>query len=83
MRLKTLGVLLIAITAAATMLYWLTDGIRREAIAAEQEEELLHFGEVIFSDDPSEPASAGCARCHGADGEGGLIPNDPDGRSAP
>ena len=83
MRLKTLGVLLIAITAAATMLYWLTDGIRREAIAAEQEEELLHFGEVIFSDDPSEPASAGCARCHGAEGEGGLIPNDPDGRSAP
>lgn len=65
------------------MLYWLTDGIRREAIAAEQEEELLAFGEVIFSDDPSEPASAGCARCHGADGTGGEIPNDPDGRSAP
>jgi mono/diheme cytochrome c family protein len=83
MRLKTLGVLLVAAAAVFTMLYWLTDGIRREAIAAEQEEELLHFGEIIFSDDPSEPASAGCARCHGPEGEGGEIPNDPDGRSAP
>jgi mono/diheme cytochrome c family protein len=83
MRLKTLGVLLVTAMAAFTMLYWLTDGTRRDQIAAEQEEELLHFGEVIFSDDPSEPAAAGCARCHGADGEGGPIPNDPEGRSAP
>ncbi len=83
MRLKTIGVLLVLATAVFTMLYWLTDGIRREAIAAEQEEELIHFGELVFSDDPSEPAAAGCARCHGADGMGGEIPNDPDGRSAP
>src|SRR5918994_5740319 len=83
MRLKTLGVLLVVATAVFPMLYWLTDGIRREAIAAEQEEELLEFGEVIFSDDPSEPAAAGCARCHGPEGEGGKIPNDPEGRSAP
>jgi mono/diheme cytochrome c family protein len=83
MRLKTLGVLLVTAMAAFTMLYWLTDQTRRNQIAAEQEEELLHFGEVIFSDDPSEPAAAGCARCHGAEGEGGAIPNDPEGRSAP
>jgi mono/diheme cytochrome c family protein len=83
MRLKTLGVLLVTAMAAFTMLYWLTDQARRDEIAAEQEEELLHFGEVIFSDDPSEPAAAGCARCHGPEGEGGEIPNDPDGRSAP
>ena len=83
MRLKTLGVLLVTATAAFTMLYWLTDQTRRDQIAAEQEEELLHFGEVIFSDDPSEPAAAGCARCHGPEGEGGEIPNDPEGRSAP
>ncbi len=83
MRLKTLGVLLVTAIAAFTMLYWLTDQTRRDQIAAEQEEELLHFGEVIFSDDPSEPAAAGCARCHGPEGEGGAIPNDPEGRSAP
>jgi len=83
MRLKTLGVLLVTAMAAFTMLYWLTDGVRREEVAAEQEDELLHFGEVIFSDDPSEPAAAGCARCHGPEGEGGEIPNDPEGRSAP
>jgi mono/diheme cytochrome c family protein len=71
MRLKTLGVLLTTALAAFTMLYWFTDGIRREAVAVEQEEELLHFGEIIFSDDPSEPAAAGCAQCHGADGTGG------------
>ena len=83
MRLKTLGVLLVTAMAAFTMLYWLTDQTRRDQIAAEQEEELLHFGEVIFSDDPSEPAAAGCARCHGPEGEGGEIPNDPAGRTAP
>jgi mono/diheme cytochrome c family protein len=83
MRLKTLGVLLVVATAAFTMLYWVTDTARREQIATGQEEELLEFGEVIFSDDPSEPAAAGCARCHGPEGEGGEIPNDPEGRSAP
>ena len=83
MRLKTLGVLLVVATAAFTMLYWVTDSARREQIATGQEEELLEFGEVIFSDDPSEPAAAGCARCHGPEGEGGEIPNDPEGRSAP
>jgi mono/diheme cytochrome c family protein len=83
MRLKTLGVLLVVATAAFTMLYWVTDNARREQVATAQDEELLEFGEVIFSDDPSEPAAAGCARCHGPEGEGGQIPNDPEGRSAP
>ncbi len=83
MRLKSLGVILVTAIAAFTMLYWITDNGRREAVAVEQEEELIHFGEIIYSDDPSEPAAAGCARCHGAEGEGGPIPNDPEGRSAP
>ena len=83
MRLKTLGVVLIGAMAAFTMLYWYTDGSRRAAVAVEQEEELLHFGEIVFADDPSAPESAGCARCHGTDGEGGEIPNDPEGRTAP
>ena len=71
MRLKTLGVVLVTALAAFTMLYWVTDGIRRNAIAAEQEEELIHFGEVVFSDDPGEPSAAGCASCHGPEGNGG------------
>jgi mono/diheme cytochrome c family protein len=71
MRLKTLGVVLLVALAGFTMLYWLTDGPRRDAIAAAQEEELLHFGEVIFSEDPSQPAAAGCANCHGPEGMGG------------
>jgi mono/diheme cytochrome c family protein len=71
MRLKTLGVILVTVLAGFTMLYWLTDGARREGIAANHEEELRHFGEIIFSDDPAEPAAAGCASCHGADGTGG------------
>ena len=83
MRLKSLGVILVTAIAAFTMLYWITDNGRRDAVAVEQEEELLHFGEIIYSDDPSEPAAAGCARCHGPEGEGGPIPNDPEGRSAP
>jgi mono/diheme cytochrome c family protein len=83
MRLKTLGVLLVTAMAAFTMIYWFADQPIRESIAVEQEEELLHFGEIVYSDDASEPAAAGCARCHGPEGEGGEIPNDPDGRSAP
>lgn len=71
MRLKTLGVILVTALAIFTMLYWISDGARREAIAEGHEEELRHFGEVVFSDDPSEPAAAGCAQCHGGDGTGG------------
>ena len=33
MRLKTLGVLLLTATAIGIMLFWLTDAMRREAIA--------------------------------------------------
>src|SRR5918992_1771903 len=83
MRLKTLAVILMTLLGAFTMLYWFTDLSRRESLASEHEEELAHFGEVIFSDDDTEPAAAGCARCHGADGMGGEIPNDPEGRTAP
>jgi mono/diheme cytochrome c family protein len=83
MRLKTLGVLITTALAAFTLLYWFTDAPRREAIAVEQEEELLHFGEIVYSNNDDEPAAAGCARCHGEQGEGGEIPNDPEGRSAP
>jgi len=71
MRLKTLGVVLITALAAFTVIYWVTDTSRRDAIDVEHEEELLEFGEVIFSDNPSEPAAAGCAQCHGVDGTGG------------
>jgi mono/diheme cytochrome c family protein len=71
MRLKTLGVVLVTALAAFTMLYWVTDNGRRDEVAVSQEDELLEFGKVIFSNDPSEPAAAGCAQCHGADGTGG------------
>jgi mono/diheme cytochrome c family protein len=71
MLLKTLGVVLVTALAAFTVLYWVTDTARREAVGAEHEEELRAFGEVIFSNDPAEPAAAGCAQCHGPDGTGG------------
>ncbi len=71
MRLKTLGVVLVTVLSLFTVLYWVTDDGRRAAIAAEHDEELINYGEVIFSNDPAEPAAAGCANCHGADGTGG------------
>lgn len=71
MRLKTLGVILVTVLSVFTLLYWVTDNLRRDTFAVEQDEELLHYGEVIFSADPAEPAAAGCANCHGADGMGG------------
>ena len=71
MLLKTIGVVLTTALAAFTLFYWVTDDARRAAIDAEHEEELRHFGEIIFSNDPAEPAAAGCANCHGPDGTGG------------
>jgi mono/diheme cytochrome c family protein len=83
MRLKTLGVFVVTLLAMFTLFYWLTDGPRRSSATKTQEEELLDYGAVVFADNKDNPASAGCARCHGADGKGGPIPNDPQGRSAP
>jgi mono/diheme cytochrome c family protein len=74
MRLKTLGVLVTTVLALFTMFYWLTDVPRRETIAEDHEAELLDYARVIFSEDESNPAAVGCARCHGENGEGG----DPD-----
>jgi mono/diheme cytochrome c family protein len=71
MRLKTLGVIATSVIVLFTMFYWLTDTPRREAIGAAHEAELLEYGEVIFSADSDEPAAAGCATCHGPEGEGG------------
>jgi mono/diheme cytochrome c family protein len=71
MRLKTLGVILVAALSAFTVLYWVTDTQRRVEVDAEHEAELLEYGEVIFSANAAEPAAAGCANCHGADGTGG------------
>ena len=83
MRLKTLGVLLVTALTMFIALYWFIDPVQRDALGTEHEEELLNFGAVVFSDDDSKPESAGCARCHGPDGTGGPIPNDPAGRTAP
>ena len=83
MRLKTLGVLLVVVLSALTLAYWFVDVPVREDFGQSHAEELAHLGEIVYSDDPHEPAAAGCARCHGPEGEGGPIPNDPEGRVAP
>jgi mono/diheme cytochrome c family protein len=85
MRLKTLGVILLLIMGAFTVAYWLTDESLREALGVHHEEDLVPLGEIVFSEDKTntEPRAVGCARCHGPEGEGGPIPNDPNGRTAP
>lgn len=83
MRLKTLGVFVTIALSAFVIFYWVTDDARREAIRLEQEEDLAAFGLLVFSEDPSELAAAGCARCHGPEGQGGPVPGDPAGRQAP
>src|SRR3990170_9137768 len=74
MRLRTLGVIVVTALCVFTLLYGVTDTARGESIAEEHDDELLEYGEVIFSADENEPAAAGCATCHGEDGTGG----DPD-----
>lgn len=84
MRLKTLGVLMLLVVALLTAFYWLTDGARLAATAHEQELGELEYGEIMYAGPTDDhPAAANCARCHGAEGEGGPIPNDASGRMAP
>ncbi|MDQ3880283.1 MAG: cytochrome c [Chloroflexota bacterium] len=84
MRLKTLGVVVLLATALFLMFYWLTDSQRLAATTEEQELSQLEYGRALFGEPTAEFAStANCARCHGANGEGGPIPNDPNGRQAP
>ena len=84
MRLKTLGVVALLATALFMAFYWLTDTQRLTAEVEDQETSQLEYGMVMFGEPTAEFAStANCARCHGPNGEGGPIPNDPNGRQAP
>jgi mono/diheme cytochrome c family protein len=83
MRLKTLGVFVVTLLALFTLFFWMTDGSRRADAASAEEAALLDYGSVVFANDAKNPASAGCARCHGDDGKGGKVPNDPNGAIAP
>ena len=84
MRLKTLGVAFVLVLAFFLGLYWITDPARlttraEEIVTDEHEYALQVFGPPT----DEQPAAANCARCHGAEGEGGPIPGDPNGRQAP
>jgi mono/diheme cytochrome c family protein len=85
MRLKTISIFLIIAFAVFTAFYWVTDTTRRSEVYASEQQELVEFGKIVFSYDPEakELRAAGCARCHGPEGLGGPIPNDPNGRVAP
>ena len=84
MRLKTLGVVAVLALAFFTVFYWLTDGARLQATSQQQEEAEHEYALSVFGAPSAEqPAAADCARCHGANGEGGPIPGDPNGRQAP
>ena len=92
MRLKTLGVGFILVLAFFLAFYWLTDQARMDArteeIAVSEHEFALRVFGPPEGRDPEDtaddfPAAANCARCHGAEGEGGPIPGDPNGRQAP
>ena len=83
MRIKTLAVVLIGAMALFTAFYWLTDAARRDATYKAQIQDLVAYGQQLFG--PPTAANlntANCARCHGPDGHGGVIPNL-GGRRAP
>jgi mono/diheme cytochrome c family protein len=83
MRIKTLGVIVVSALALFTVFYWMTDPARLASRQTTAQEQLLAFGKEVFANNPSDPSAAGCAKCHGADGTGGPIPNDTQGRVAP
>jgi mono/diheme cytochrome c family protein len=82
MRAKTLGVFLITLFALFTALYWITDENRRDTAYENLQEELIEYGKIVFGPASTEyPATANCAQCHGANGEGGQVGDT--GRQAP
>lgn len=74
MRIKTLGVIAISALALFTVFYWLTDSSRLATRTADHAAAQLAFAKEVFSVNPNDPAAAGCANCHGADGTGGPVP---------
>src|SRR2546422_8049087 len=83
MRIKTLSVVLIGAMALFTAFYWLTDASRREATYNAQLKELVAYGQELFGPPTATNLNtANCAKCHGADGMGGEVPNL-GGRRAP
>lgn len=74
MRLKTLGVIVVTALALFSVGYWLTDSARLSATSQTQDAELLDYGKRVFANNPADPSAAGCARCHGNNGQGGPVP---------
>jgi mono/diheme cytochrome c family protein len=83
MRLKTLGVIVVSALALFTVFYWLTDQARLAEREKSDAQEMLDYGARVFANNPADASAAQCARCHGAEGQGGPIPGDAQGRSAP
>jgi mono/diheme cytochrome c family protein len=83
MRIKTLAVVIIGAMALFTAFYWVTDGARRDATYAAQIKNLVAYGQELFeAPTPADLNTANCAKCHGKDGTGGVVPNL-GGRRAP
>jgi mono/diheme cytochrome c family protein len=83
MRLKTLGVIVVTALALFTVFYWLAEQGRMAAREKSDAQEMLDYGARVFKNNPADPSAAQCARCHGANGQGGPIPGDAQGRTAP
>jgi mono/diheme cytochrome c family protein len=83
MRLKTLGVIVVTALALFTVFYWLTDQGRLADREKSDAQAMLEYGDRVFANNAADPSAAQCARCHGATGQGGPIPGDAQGRTAP
>jgi mono/diheme cytochrome c family protein len=89
-RIMLFGVLTAVGLSIFLPIYWLPESQRQESFDEHFNEESLDRGELIFAVPPPLPEEAdpiafrraerqialgmGCANCHGAEGEGGLVP---------
>jgi cytochrome c551 len=74
MRLKTLGVIVVAALAIFTVFYWVTDPSRLADRQSQASKDLIAYGERVFANNKSDASAAQCARCHGDNGQGGPVP---------
>jgi len=74
MRLKTLGVIVVTALALFTVFYWVTDPSRLVDRQSQASKDILAYGERVFANNKTDTSAAQCARCHGDDGKGGIVP---------
>lgn len=71
------SLVLLVISSVGLPIYWLNEPSRQAGATEEFDREAVERGRLLFlpTESPEHGAHFGCATCHGAKGEGSIVPN--------